>query len=335
MKLDFDPRKNVTKCDHLLAPFTQFEALLAIKRIVKNWPDVLLFRLGLKKKFILQLRDGSKINVNKLKDYFNFWNSEDYFNFWNTYEGETIFQKQQRDLNLKLDIDKRKKIIKFNFMHKPISLAYDSIRQLVNTFGMITEQFVKEEYKWLCVKDRDVVDIGANIGDTAIYFALKGARHVYAFEPYPYSYNVAVKNVKLNHLEKSITLLNEGVGGKCGSVVINDKYQNTSGSTLRSFRSGKHIGITTLGSIINRFKISYPAILKIDCEGCEYSVLLKAKDSDLKRFKQIQIEYHHGYLNLKKKLEDSGFKVKRTLPRESGPGAENSSLIGLIYAERS
>ena len=52
---------------------------------------------------------------------------------------------------------------------------------------LINENFIKEQYKWLDVEGKNVVDVGANIGDTAIYFALKGAKHVYAFEPYPYS----------------------------------------------------------------------------------------------------------------------------------------------------
>jgi len=56
------------------------------------------------------------------------------------------------------------------------------------------------------------VDVGAASGDTAIYFALNGAKHVYAFEPYPYSYNIAKENIKLNHLEDKITMLNEGCG---------------------------------------------------------------------------------------------------------------------------
>jgi len=47
---------------------------------------------------------------------------------------------------------------------------------------------------------------------------------VYAFEPYPYSYNIAKKNIKLNHLEDKITLLNEGCG-KSGFVTIQEDYE--------------------------------------------------------------------------------------------------------------
>ena len=76
--------------------------------------------------------------------------------------------------------------------------------------------------------------------------------------------------------------------------------------------------------------------MKIDCEGCEYGVLLKANDLDLRKFEQIKIEYNYGYLNLKEKLEDAGFKVSKTSPRYSYDSeAENRKmLMRFIYAQR-
>jgi hypothetical protein len=74
----------------------------------------------------------------------------------------------------------------------------------------------------------------------------------------------------------------------------------------------------------------------IDCEGCEYEVLLDTKNSDLRRFKQIQIEYHYRYLNLKRKLEDAGFKVDQMMPGYiKNIGAENKEMfLGLMYATK-
>ena len=327
MKLDFDPRKNITKLDYALIPFTKANDFFAIRSVVRNWPDVLFFRLGLKKaNFTMELRNGLKVKISK---------PEDYFDFWSTKEGlMNLLKHAGLEQKIKIDIDN--KIIKFDFMHKPVSLFYDSNMQLGNTIGLIKEQFIEEQYDWLGVREKDVVDIGANIGDTAVYFALKGARRVYAFEPYPYSYNLALKNIKLNRLQDKITLFNEGCGEEESNIKIDRCYQNTGGTDLKEFDKGNKIRITTLSDIIKRFNISNRAILKIDCEGCEYGVLLAAKNSDLRRFKQIQIEYHYGYLNLKKKLVDAGFKVSKTAPKYSiDQEAENKELfIGLIYAGR-
>lgn len=186
------------------------------------------------------------------------------------------------------------------------------------------------------IKNKIVIDIGANIGDSAIYFALRGARHIYALEPYPYSYKLAMQNIKLNRLQNKITLLNEGCGEEKRKIKIYTNYKNFGGTDLKNFKGGTAIGITTLDELVKRFNIIDNGILKIDCEGCEYGALLKAKDSVLRKFKQIQVEYHYGYLNIKRKLKKSKFKIIDTIPKYStNSDAENKEmLIGFIYAKK-
>ena len=331
MKLDFDPRKNITTSDYVIMRLNRINQkindLLTIHSMVKNWYDILLFRVGFKKpRFVMRLRNGKKIEIKKPEDYFSFWESE---------EGQQELLRQL-NLNRQVKIIDKSNIIEFEFGNKLLRFRYDSQKQLDNILGLIKEQFIEEHYRWLDVKGKDVIDIGANVGDTAIYFASKGAKHVYAFEPYPYSYELAMRNIKLNELEDKITLLNEGCSGKENVIKIDTAYKNTGSTDLKIFSKGKRIKITTLESIVKRFNIGYPAILKIDCEGCEYGTLLATQNSDLKRFKQIQIEYHYGYLNIKRKLNSSKFKVTNTIPGYSNNlEAENKEMfLGMIYAER-
>jgi len=46
------------------------------------------------------------------------------------------------------------------------------------------------------VKNKSVVDIGAFVGDTAIYFAIKGAEKVIAIEPHPGAYEELAENIE-------------------------------------------------------------------------------------------------------------------------------------------
>ena len=140
----------------------------------------------------------------------------------------------------------------------------------------------------------------------------------------------------MNKLYDKITLLNEGCGGNKGKIRVDVNYKNLGGTDLKNFKNGTDINITTLSEILKRFEITEEAVLKIDCEGCEYNVLLATKNSDLRRFKQIQIEYHYRYLNLKRKLEDAKFKVDLMMPRYmNNIDAENKEMfLGLMYATR-
>ena len=324
-------KNNITSFDYIGMPFWSFirniNNLVVIIKIVKNWQDVLLFRLGLKQRFTMIMETGEQIEINKSSDYFRYWNSD---------EGQMALMLC-KNLNCNIKIDKDNKLIglRFKTNNRMIKFHYDSPVQLSNTLGLIRENFIEEQYQWLNVKDKVVIDIGANIGDTAIYFALKGARHVYAFEPYPYSYNLAKKNINLNKLNNKISSFNQGIGAKRTTINIKPSFKNYGGSDLKNFEGGKSVEIITLKDIVKRFNIKH-AILKIDCEGCEYGAILNAPNEILRKFDQIMIEYHYGYLNLKAKLENAGFKVRNTIPHFLfNDLAENHDMIiGCIYAKR-
>jgi len=295
--------------------------LLSMRKIAKNWIDVALFRIGLKKTLTIKFRDGKTVYFENRGAYFGFWNQE---------LGQNELLKTVKNIHYKINGNN----IELEHQNRKIYFYYYTNKQLSNIIYLINENFVEEQYKWLDVEGKNVVDVGANIGDTAIYFALKGAKHVYAFELYPYSYNIAKKNIKLNHLEDKIILLNEGCG-KSGFVTIKEDYENTGGTDLKNFKLGKKIRIESLDEIVKRFNLKHAA-LKVDCEGCEYDLILNASDEALKAFDQIIMEYHYGYRNLVKRLRQARFKVKYNLPEYShNIEAEDSNMyLGLIYAEK-
>jgi len=200
-------------------------------------------------------------------------------------------------------------------------------------FGGPNEVFMREDYSFLNVAGRDVIDIGMNIGDSTIYFALNGAKRVIGLEPYPYSFSYAEKNVKLNNLQ-NVIILNAGYGKDSNIIVDDSKIPSNASSLKASNKGGKEIPIYSLETLIHKYEIR-DAVLKMDCEGCEYSLLDEGEDV-LKRLEMIQIEYHYGYEKLKEKLEKSGMKVKYTKPvKVFNSDASNPNMtVGFIYAKR-
>ena len=182
-------------------------------------------------------------------------------------------------------------------MHKDDDLAYINGLKFHGgkTNGDIVSIFKKNEYSFLPVKDREVVDIGANIGDSAIYFANRGAKNVIAVEPDRLCYNYAVENIATNGYSKKIEVILAACGSKDMFATEND------------------LQFLTLDTLIKKY-CSCPKILKVDCEGCEYDFIMNASFAHLSKFSHIQIEYHLGYQNLKKKLEECGFEVTCTKP---------------------
>jgi FkbM family methyltransferase len=187
--------------------------------------------------------------------------------------------------------------------------------------------FFEEVYKMFPTKDQTILDIGANIGDSSIYFALKGAKKVIAIEPFPANYELAKKNIELNNLEQIINVDLASCSNKSGFLVVDNKKSGGSISPIPS-RDGTKIPLFSLADILKQNNLD-SAILKMDCEGCEYDSILNTDDRILKKFSTIIIEYHYGYQNLMEKLKNCGFQVKKTHPIYY-----SNYHIGYIYATK-
>ena len=199
--------------------------------------------------------------------------------------------------------------------------------------GNILDVFFNEEYRFLNVRDRVVIDVGASIGDSAIYFALNGASKVIGLEPYPYSFKFGIRNVKENGLEDRILLLNAAYGHD-GEILVDDSFESKDTTQLKHYDKGKKIRVYSLKTLLDEFG-GERTVLKMDCEGCEY-FLLEEPENVFSHIEMMQIEYHYGYQKLVNKLESMGFIVKFTEPEKNqNPHAENPNMeVGYIYARR-
>ena len=180
--------------------------------------------------------------------------------------------------------------------------------------GMCEEVF-SGTYDWLPVNGKTIVDIGANIGDSSIYFVKKGAKHVFAFEVNPALYGIALDNIHINKMEELITIKNLGIGK--GEAQIDPENLGKGGFQIEKGGKGLTIPLCSLEEIskylVNLLKNS-ELVLKIDCEGCEYDAILSTSTSTLAIYGSIIGEYHYGFAPIKQKLERAGFKTKFSGP---------------------
>ncbi|MEM4746610.1 MAG: FkbM family methyltransferase [Metallosphaera sp.] len=194
-------------------------------------------------------------------------------------------------------------------------------------YGDLGAVFEREDYKWLKPEGKVVLDIGASIGDSAIWFAEHGAKYVIGLEPYPYVYSLALENVKGY---KNIVMLNMAYG-KPGEIEVTTE-PTYSGTPLRPGK-GKKIKVVDLPTLVEMFNLEN-AVLKMDCEGCEDNLFHDLEG--IFAFTRIQIEYHHqNYVDLAGLFNSIGYEVTVTEPREVwNERAGEKMWLGYIYAER-
>jgi FkbM family methyltransferase len=172
-------------------------------------------------------------------------------------------------------------------------------------------------YGTLDVEGRVVLDVGAFIGDTAAFFARRGAAKVYAFEPVPRFYELLLHNVRLNGLEKVVVPVNLGLGMFEGELRVE---VSSAATGLRDAGSGgtpaKVAPMEVLLEHVDGEERSLVA--KIDCEGCEYSLLCTPCES-LKRVQEYVVEVHGPAPLLNDKMRRCGFLVEELLSDREWP----------------
>ena len=101
-----------------------------------------------------------------------------------------------------------------------------------------------------------------------------------------------LENIKLNNMEDRIIPINTAIGSKPGKIKIPSTSIEGTIGTYHKLGSIGDIEITmiTLGQLIEDYNIE-PDILKMDCEGCEFDVILNDYES-IKKFHEIIFEYH-------------------------------------------
>ena len=190
-------------------------------------------------------------------------------------------------------------IIKFN----------SKLLKFTNYELMELDIFSQKLYSNLSVKNKTVIDVGGGVGDSALLYRALGAKKVIMIEPQPAFFESAKQNIELNKESQNIEIHNLVLSSTIGNYMI-DYEQN---DKICEINENKESGITIPKTTIDKFLSNYHEqnfVLKMDCESCEYDVLLPTSEDTLRKFEHIFIEFHNGCLNISQRLEKSGFKIK-------------------------
>jgi FkbM family methyltransferase len=174
-------------------------------------------------------------------------------------------------------------------------------RRLLHEFKEI---FIDECYVRglkLDVPDRPtIIDIGANAGFFTLFAASRfpGAR-IFSFEPVDSNFKQLQRNRDLNE-DHHIMIFPKAVFGHSGEVSLsldlNDSF-TTAATVLGKFSDQDNtiqVPCVTLPEIFEGHQLDRCELLKMDCEGSEFSILYNCPSDYLRRVIQLAIEVHGG-----------------------------------------
>jgi FkbM family methyltransferase len=140
----------------------------------------------------------------------------------------------------------------------------DNIK-FINMRNTIIEIFEENAYDFVDPHDRVVLDVGAYVGDSAIYFTFKGAKKIIAIEPHPGAYQEMLMNIRLNNMEDKIIPINAGLASRRGRIRIGEVCVDNTASTQYSPTDAGEVEAVTLENVMRAVQHGNNAILKMDC----------------------------------------------------------------------
>ena len=196
-----------------------------------------------------------------------------------------------------------------------------------------------EKYGYSVQSDWKVIDIGAGTGEFTIFAAAAMSRsvdRVFAFEPFPESFTLMQQNLRINKIN-NVQIFAEAVGAEAGELVLDLaggdplQYQSHLESAV-NVEASLHVKSISLAGALEKTGQESCDLLKLDCEGAEYSILFAAPQSVLEHVSHIVMEYHDNVTQYNHEdmvcfLNERGFHV------ETFPNPVHACL-GYLHAER-
>jgi FkbM family methyltransferase len=139
--------------------------------------------------------------------------------------------------------------------------------------GMLLERMILNISKEYIDPNKNIIDIGANIGNHTVVYSNFTNGSVYSFEPQKEIYDILLENIKINKCS-NVKAFNFGISDREDKFFMNARYDcpNNFGS-FSIQKQTSPTGITVECKPIDSFDIENVGFIKIDVEGHELNVL--------------------------------------------------------------
>ena len=210
----------------------------------------------------------------------------------------------------------------------------------VEEFHILKEIYINNEYDFTSSSKSIVIDIGANIGNTALFFSrMPFVERIYCFEPVRDTYEQALYNLDLNNdIHKVKLFKNIGLGKNSRKEIFLFDKDWKGNAGVRGLASPSYVGndnakerevqiesaTIEIGRIVAD-NVNMKIIVKIDCEGAEYEILEELYVSGMiNNIDVILLEWH-----------DKGSEIIEEILLQSGFNyfsRRSNKATGMLYA---
>ena len=224
---------------------------------------------------------------------------------------------------------------------KPVSLSlngiiFDNVDHIF--WSILADVFINRVYlpDDFVIRPNDiVVDIGAHRGGFTCFAARHTSNKVFAFEPDPINFSRLQENIRKNNLQ-NVVAQNVAVAGESGR----SKFYVSNSSSRHSLYKNQlvendinaHTEVSVLSLDDCLYNLNLVDLLKMDCEGAEFDILMQATDETLNKINKLVMETHDSIYS--SKIKQLSNRIQACIPNVNVIDQEKDDL-GYLHAWKS
>ena len=233
-----------------------------------------------------------------------------------TYQN-SLFSQEEMELNEKIKL----------FMEENVSdnkiCDFDIIPGHYN-ISCFMDDYLTDSDKFF-LKDKDIIDAGAFIGDSALPLSKLTSKNVYAFEPFDESYEKMEQNIELNNIDNIIPV-KASLTDKNEDITLylsgNNVEGITSNSSIRKYDTELVVKGMTIDKFVEENNLDV-GFIKIDVEGGEQALLRGAINTIKSQKPIIYVSIYHtadDFFNIKPWIDNLNlgyeFEISKERPNQ-------------------
>jgi FkbM family methyltransferase len=216
--------------------------------------------------------------------------------------------------------------MKIRFYDLNMKYRPNSADEQVLAHSFDNDIFLREIPEYRPAANQTVIDVGAHIGTFTCLLSSKYPQmHIYAIEPCKETFEILRHNVLTNGL-RNVTLCPFALSDVSGSgILYHDIRSGNWGHTIVTALSNERENVitTSFTNLIKDYGIETCDLLRMNCEGAEFRILINTPVEILRKVRVMLVLYH-SYLESSYSLEQlikhisiAGFTIRMSHVRET------------------
>ena len=208
---------------------------------------------------------------------------------------QDVYTQREQEEFVRMNDEFSSKIVKLN----DNLYYYNGYYLPVNQFdsSVFYSKYAIDELTTLdSVRNKDIIDAGGYVGDTALLFSSYTDKSIHVFEASPSNMDIIRETIRLNHLE-NIVPVSKALGEKSGTATFSLGERNSCNSLVErpgyNYPNHIEVPVITLDDYVRENNLEV-GLIKVDIEGGEQLLLKGAVETIRTQHPILLISFYHS-----------------------------------------